>query len=244
MEVYHILNGDALKNQFPIDTVFGELIVARECLVDGLVGGETLEEFFATRAKTLVDLYGPLDIDYYEKVVPEINKIVDLSAGEVNLWFEDDLFCQVNLWFVSSLLTKKNISVNLVRPTAALRYGFGGMNKEALASAYQQKEPLVNEDLDAFSTLWNAYQRGKKSELLHVSTSLLPRFPFLKEAVKAQLERSNGNELVRPEISILEITREVGTDFKKVFAEFCKREAVYGFGDLQVKRLFDQLHSK
>jgi len=35
---YHILNGDALKEQFP-DRIKGKIIIARECLVDGNVTG-------------------------------------------------------------------------------------------------------------------------------------------------------------------------------------------------------------
>jgi hypothetical protein len=29
--------------------------------------------------------------------------------------------------------------------------------------------------------------------------------------------------------------------FGTVFQEFCKRESIYGFGDLQVKRIFDEV---
>ncbi|GJM35445.1 MAG: hypothetical protein DHS20C18_44460 [Saprospiraceae bacterium] len=41
---YHILNGDSLKEQFP-ENIQGEIIIARECLVDGSVKGRTLVEF-------------------------------------------------------------------------------------------------------------------------------------------------------------------------------------------------------
>lgn len=232
MRVYHILNGDALNGQFPTDHIYGELIIARECLVDGDVDGETLEEFFATRATSLVDLYGPLDQDYYEKVVPEINKILDISEGEVNFWF------------VCSLLTNQEILVNLVRPTSSLQYGFGGMDKKALVAAYHQKTQILTKDLDSFSSLWLAYQEKNEDELHRISNQLLPRFPFLKEAVKAQIERGIQNEIGRPEKALLRIMEELGHDFKLVFSEFCKREPIYGFGDLQVKRLFDKLTSK
>ena len=99
--VYHILNGDALKEQFPKD-IDGEVIVARECLVDGDVHGGSLEELFATRARYLSKHYKEVsEAYYYEHTVPEIKKITEIPAGsEVNLWFEDDLFCQVNFWFV------------------------------------------------------------------------------------------------------------------------------------------------
>lgn len=38
MTHFHILNGDALKSQFP-EQILGEKIIARECLVDGSVEG-------------------------------------------------------------------------------------------------------------------------------------------------------------------------------------------------------------
>ena len=43
--IYHILNGDSLKNQFP-KSISGELIVARECLVDGNIQGEDIMNYF------------------------------------------------------------------------------------------------------------------------------------------------------------------------------------------------------
>jgi hypothetical protein len=49
----------------------------------------------------------------------------------------------------------------------------------------------------------------------------------------------------RPVQSLLEIMDELGTtDFGLIFKEFNKREAIYGFGDLQVKRLLDGLLNK
>ena len=42
---YHILNGDALKELFPED-IKGTLIIARECLIEGNVDGDTFDSFF------------------------------------------------------------------------------------------------------------------------------------------------------------------------------------------------------
>ena len=97
--VIHILNGDALREQFPA-SVEGELIVARECLVVGDVSGNDLKDFYENRAKDLLKSYGTPISEYFSKVVPEYEKIRKLRVNStVNLWFEDDLFCQVNLWF-------------------------------------------------------------------------------------------------------------------------------------------------
>ena len=111
MRVFHILNGDALKSQLPADAILGEIIVARECLVDGDVAGNTLEELIQSRVRSMHEMYGTSENEYFQKTVPELRKIVDINEGEVNLWFEDDLFCQVNLWFVCELLKGKSLSV-------------------------------------------------------------------------------------------------------------------------------------
>ena len=61
---YHILNGDSLKDQFP-EIISGEIIIARECLVDGNVKGNNLIEFFKTRAKFISNNYN----GYNEKAI-------------------------------------------------------------------------------------------------------------------------------------------------------------------------------
>ena len=46
----------------------------------------------------------------------------------------------------------------------------------------------------------------------------------------------------RPIQSLITIMKELDTEeFGPVFREFNKRESIYGFGDLQVKRLFDEI---
>lgn len=90
---FHILNGDSLKEILPAN-IQGEMIVARECLIDGNVEGKSLDDFFATRAKFISDNYeGSSKQDYYNKTVIEFQKIQAIpQESEINLWFEDDLF--------------------------------------------------------------------------------------------------------------------------------------------------------
>jgi hypothetical protein len=69
------------------------------------------------------------------------------------------------------------------------------------------------------------------------------QYPFILTAVKAHTDRipTEGN-LGRPSQSLIQIMKELETDeFEPVFKEFSKRESIYGFGDLQVKRLFDEV---
>ena len=240
---YHILNGDALKEQFP-DAIEGEIIVARECLVDGDVSGDSLEELFSSRAGFLNQHYGVSEKEYYEKTASEFLKIQLIkSNSDINLWFEDDLFCQANFWFTVHLLLRKSKDYNifLVRPKTHTRFGFGGLTKSSLMSIYKERVQL--KELDKISKLWKCYQLNDIKEMKHLAQELEKEYPFISKAVDAHIQRKPTNAHVgRPTQSLLTIMKEFQTeDFAEIFQEFCKRESIYGFGDLQVKRLYDQI---
>jgi len=244
---YHILNGDSLKEQFP-KSIPGERIVTRECLVDGSVKGNTLSEFYQTRAGFIENSYSSsTQQDYFEKTVSEFQKMQDIpDDAEINLWFEDDLFCQVNFWFVIHLLVKKNRNYQyfLVRPKSHSRYSFGRLSEVELLSVYENRIRLS--EPEKLAKLWEAYQTNDTTKLIQIAEQLKEAYPFIAEAVKAHIERipANGN-LGRPEQTLIQIMEELKTDeFEPVFREFCKREEIYGFGDLQVKRMLDKLSSK
>ncbi|MEM6380731.1 MAG: DUF1835 domain-containing protein [Bacteroidota bacterium] len=243
-KVYHILNGDALKEQFQ-PLIAGVQIVARECLVDGPVVGGNLEELFQTRAQFLSRHYPPTtEQAYYEQTVSEFAKIQKIEEDAViNLWFEDDLFCQVNFWFVAYLLNQSEYQneVYLVRPPQHTSYGFGGLNEAELTTAYDQKVPLA--ELATIGSLWAAYQKEDLSSLKQIALTLTDKFPFILEAVEAHIERIPGKDnLGRPSQALLAIMQELNTEaFGPVFKAFSQRESIYGFGDLQVKRLYDDL---
>lgn len=238
---YHILNGDALREQFP-KTIQGEIIVVRECLVEGNVQGKKHSELFVSRAAFLSQNYGGTLDDYYGRVASEFERINTIEdEAEVNLWFEDDLFCQVNFWFVTSLLVNQNQNnkIFLVRPNKLNEYGFGGLSESELVSFYSNRIPLVK--LSRIASLWILYQENRLRELIAVAREMETLYPFILVAVEAHIDRSLNDEVQgRPIKSLVQIMADLKTkEFGPVFREFCSRESVYGFGDLQVKRLFD-----
>jgi hypothetical protein len=241
---YHILNGDSLNYQFP-KNLPGELLIARECLVEGDVGGNTLQEFLANRAKYISNTYDESIEDYQKKVAPQFLSISEIKEQSiVNLWFEEDLFCQVNLWFVCSLLAEKQIEFFLVLPVGSMQYGFGGMDNEQLVKAYNTRIRLTKNQLKSFATLWHLYVKGDVDLLKAEGDKIGQHFSFVPLAIKAHSERfpKNGGELSLLDMKLLEIIKKHGKDnFGKVFQEFNSKESIYGFGDLQVKRLFDRL---
>jgi len=238
---YHILNGDALKEQFPAE-IEGNIIVARECLVDGPVESKSLDEFYRTRAEFISTAYGGYSPEDYDGTITEFEKVQAIpNNSELNLWFEDDLFCQVNLWFVAHLIAQSSnqYTVFLIRPNVHTPYGFGGLNKEELQTAHNNRLPIRK--LDTLANMWTAYQDGDTELLLQLAKSLGESYAFMLPAVQAHLDRipiDSSNS--RPMQSLHAIIDELQTDqFGPVFREFNQRESIYGFGDLQVKRMFD-----
>ena len=241
---FHILNGDSLKERFP-ENIQGEIMVARECFVDGNIQGNGLSELYKVRAHFISNNYDGYDAqDYFEKTVPEFQKMQHIpDHADINLWFEDDLFCQVNFWFVINLLSKAKNEYNyfLVRPKSHSQYGYGGLPDSEIISAYENRLKLSK--LDVIGKLWESYQIGDTEELVKLSKQLKNLYPFIQSAVEAHIDRiPTDKDPGRPTESLIKIIEDLHTDeFGPVFKEFCKRESIYGYGDLQVKRLLKEI---
>ncbi|MCL6218096.1 DUF1835 domain-containing protein [Zunongwangia pacifica] len=239
---YHILNGDALKHQFP-KVLPGKSIIARECLVEGTTKGDDFDSFFKNRARFISESHAETEENYLKNVKSEFQKILDINeACEINLWFEQDLFCQANLWFVASLIvqTPHVNNVFLVMPKEHTPFGFGGLSEPELIAAYNHRKSINN--VQDFAKLWQHYQNNNLEDLKETAKNLKKEFPFILPAVKAHIARIPKKEDPgRPVTATLKIMDELQTDdFNLIFREFCKRESIYGFGDLQVKKLVEK----
>lgn len=243
MDQWHILNGDALLKQFG-NTIEGKKIICHECLIEGIIQGKSLSEFFDNRATYLQKTYDVPKLAYSEKTELEFQKIKTIPENTViNLWFEDDLFCQTNFWFVANLLIewKINCPIFLVRPNKGNEYSFGMMSTEQLHESFGNKIKISKDELGELQNLWNHYVEYKHVGMMMIARALQKPFPFLVPAVQAYFDKCTG----KPEHTLKQIITELQTkDFGPVFREFCKREAIYGFGDLQVKTMFDNLNTQ
>ena len=240
----HILNGDSLLHQMP-ESIQGQRIVMREALVDGTVNANSLDEFFQVRARFISENYpDSTSEEYVKKVVSEFEQMMNIDNDtEINLWFEDDLFCQVNFWFVTWLLRTvgKDKKLYLIRPDSLTPYGFAAYKPEQLPSLLEHRIPLSS--TETIAALWEAYQHGNIEALKTLASELATDYPFIEHAVEAHIQRfPTEHSEGRPKETLKAIMKELDTEeFGPVFREFCKREAIYGFGDLQVKQLFDEL---
>ncbi len=239
--IYHVLPGDSLAGEFKNTDIEGDVIVCRKCLIVGPVDAETPFEFWDERARFILSEYGEDEIEFHERVADELEKLVDIEADdEVNLWFEYELFCSVNMWFCLSQLRDSGAAVYRVEPvmlTAEDRWkGFGTAEADDLQKYFDTRKYLNIEDIELGGGLWDAYRRKDHKQLKDLATKTSDRFPYLSEVVNAAIDKDT-----KPKQILKDILAEGVTEFPDIFIEFTKRAGVYGYGDLQVERLMDQM---
>ena len=136
-------------------------------------------------------------------------------------------------------LTKHKIF--LVRPDTNLRQGFGYLNTDALRNCLANRTQLTQSEVNALVTCWKYYQTKEYDKILEIvnQTSL----SFIKPAVQALIDwKSVPKEKNKPEQLLKNLMDEFGTEnFGLIFQKFSDALPIYGFGDLQVKQMFDKL---
>jgi hypothetical protein len=246
----HLLNGDQLAHQLQGAPYFQTHLVFREALIVGPVTGNSLGEFWRLRTEFITTSYGVTAEEYNQKTILEIEQLHSLPEdAEICLWFEDDLFCQLNLWFLLSVLADwpkfKLFRVFPPTSTEENRWdGFGQATPDSLENCYQARFSLTTSDVALGKALWEAYRNQDWEEFKSLSRQPSPRFQSLEEVCQAQLDRLPGiNGLGKPERILYEILARGTTDFSLIFQEFNSQAGIYGFGDLQVKELYDRVQT-
>lgn len=240
---YHILTGDCLAESFRNARIGGEVIVCRECLVEGPVSAPTEDRFWETRAQYLSRGSEQEKEFYYRAVKGDFDKISSIDReAELCLWFEHDLFCQVNYWFTIARLKKHDFTnVYRVSPktmTEGKWEGFCNHSGPDLEICYASKVKFTRGDFKLGENLWQAYSDGDIVALATYSRSLSPCFPRLEEVCKAEVERKRNG---RPQKALEEILSKGYTSFHDIYSQFSKKEGIYGFGDAQVNHMLQGL---
>jgi hypothetical protein len=241
----HILNGDALTEKFPKEFFKDAIVVCRECLVDGPVTAHSLEDFWNIRANFIDTAFHSDNTSYYKKVVAEFERLQTYPKQEINLWFDFDLFCQVNMWFTIDYIVIHDITKDIYRVAPTLPHdqrwkGYGTAEKDDLLKSFANRIKLTSSDISLARELWKAYQQHDLSSLDQLASTTTAAFPFLRETCDAHIARYDGF-MGRPQKRLREIVESGVKDFPSVFRDFSYTEGVYGFGDLQVKRILDHL---
>lgn len=237
--IFHITNGDYLAVDLKKTSIDGEIIVCREALVSGNLNADSLEEFWKIRSQSVAEDYNVTKESYYEKSVTEFEKILNIPKGsEVNLWFEDDLFCQVNLWFCISLLSNRNgLKIYRVFPKTNAQNdwkGFNCSNESDLEKSLKSKVLINGNDIELAIKLLKAYQNNDINSLRQLSKSQSNCFHFLREVIDAYIN-------IKPKDFIKNQFENGLIDFDSVFKKFQEELGIFGFGDLQVKKIYEKI---
>ena len=246
---FHILNGDALAAEFPIDGIPGEIIVIREAFMDGPVSTIYDTAYWESRKKYIQNTYPEIPSSYDAHVMTEFDKLWNITSDdEVYLWFEDDLFCQCNMWFAVDYISKKSLPAYYrVFPEADTKtwMGFGRTNKKDLLNYYSEAIALNKEDVLHIQHLWNAFVHADNPVLVMLSEKPCYAIRFQKEIVKAQVDRAhNSPDLSRPYRTLSNLLQEGEQSFYQIFEKFVKKEGIYGFGDSQVRLMLKVLENQ
>lgn len=243
--IFHILNGDALAQRFP-DSIPGQRIIFRECLIDGPVNPTASQELWQVREEFIQKNYSDgSKIDYRTYTYNEILKIKSIPPeSQIYLWFEEDLFCQINLWFCLNYIKDHHPSVYLVLPYPDSPYHFSRLSALDLVDSFEGKaHSLSVKEMEILGQLWVHFQNEEVFEALQIAAVFGTRFPFLQKAVEAWRDMIPlGDFPGKPKATLLEISQKLQIkDFSAIFREFQKQLPEYGFGDLQVKRMCSEL---
>ncbi|MBK7706277.1 MAG: DUF1835 domain-containing protein [Acidobacteria bacterium] len=230
--IVHVLNGDCLLEPFAAAGLNGEPLVFRECLIEGPIDARERDDFWNARAAFLKESYDAEADDYRLNLANKAEALVKLSdKDEVCLWFGDDLFCQANMWFCLELLADSAAAVYRVFPEGI---DFGHESADQLNLSFANRVRLGREDLELGRELWEAFRSRDRRLFENLGGKRSAAFRKLSEVCLAARDVET-----RPLESVKQIISEIGDDFDAVFREFSKREAIYGLGDVQVRRLIE-----
>ena len=240
----HVLPGDALAEDFKKNGIEGEIVVCRECLIDGEIKARILEDFWRVESRIYQSCLRRTDEEeYFQGVVGEFEKLKNLAPEtEVNLWFEYELFCQVNMWFCLYLLDetqcknlprragcqKRKRHLERFRQIGHGRFGkmFRGKNKIWRKRYFARQRVFGKHFKIKISINLNSFERNK-----------IRMFSALKRSLPKRKLKNNS----RPKNTLQKIISTGETDFGEIFETFAKTEGVYGFGDAQVKRILQEI---
>lgn len=239
--ILHVLPGDATVDKFEASGIGGEIAVCRECLLVGDLSGSTLPEFWENRERFLSVEYPDNSVDYHETVVSEFAKLTAASAdSEINLWFEYELFCQANMWFCLSLLAESTADIYRVAPVTLAEAdtwdGFANLTTADLKDCFAARVKFSRSDIQLGARLWSAFRKSDHATLEALSGTEAPALPKLRDACLAAIERES-----RPKRIVGEIIQNGESDFDVILREFKSRAGEYGYGDSQVKKVWQKL---
>ena len=245
----HITNGDSLTNYLNELNIIGEKLTWQEMLCEGPTTEEVGSKLFLENRKSYFSKFYDIDLDL-DLITSELDKLNHTeNYSEVVLWFEYDLFCHINMVAIISLIKQKKIDLPIylvcsgrIEGSKNLK-GLSELSSEQLMSHYKNKVLLNDDDINLARTVWGIYC-GLDHNLLKPYIVKSSSFEYLSNCLKAHLKRfpNSVDGLSTLERNILEIINKYNITSKHHLLGYSLNyQGFYGYGDLQLARIIDQL---
>ena len=245
----HITNGSSLTNYLNDLTYKGDFLTWHEMLCEGPANRLINSDAFIKVRKDFLNKFYSIEVDEYE-YKNELHKLDTIDKyTEIVLWFEYDLFCHLNMVAVISLLNEKkiNIPVTLVCSGRIADEdnlkGLSELTPAQLDQHYNSRIKLTEADKDIAVNIWQIYC-GKDHNLLKKYITKKSSFEYLGCCLKAHLERfpDSKSGLSTLEHNILSLLNKYEVKSKHHLLGYALNyQGYYGFGDIQLMRLIDNL---
>jgi hypothetical protein len=120
--------------------------------------------------------------------------------------------------------------------------GFGDANSKELEQHLQNSTPFRAEEIELIIRLWVSYVHTDAVRLVALSKIDTGSIRFLPEVIQAHLERrSIDGKPGRPQQLLQQIIDGGITTFPEIFSSFSKQDGIYGFGDLQIHNMLEEI---
>ncbi len=230
-KVFHVLNGDCLAATLNNVVDNSQMIIWRECLIEGPVKEEN---FWINRQNFITQTYAESEVGYQQKILSEFQKFENIEEGSaIYFWFEDDVFCQLNFWFLLSEV-KKDLKLFRVFPKEESWDGFANLEATDFENQIKTAIEISERDIALAKKLWKAFSENDLEELKNLSSENSKVFRKLDLIINSIIDLKFGK--IKSELKQLS---ENYKNFEHLFKEVKLKYGVFGFGDLQVKNLIE-----
>ena len=245
----HITNRTALTTILNKLNVEGEKLTWQELLCEGPTTELVDSKEFLDLRKSFFEKFYDIELEE-EQIKTEIDKLNHPdNYSEIILWFEYDLFCHINMIAVISLIHQKKIELPIylvcsgrVKDSKNLK-GLSELSSDQLMQHYKNKVLLNDVDIDIATTVWSIYC-GLDHNLLKPFIVKSSSYEYLSNCLKAHLKRfpDSVDGLNVLERNILEIINKYNITSKHHLLGYALNyQGYYGYGDLQLSRIINQL---
>lgn len=244
LPVLHILNGNASIPAFKEAGLAGQVLVWCEILSEGPALSSLPEHaFWEVRKRFITSEFNATAADYKVKILDELPKLEQARTFfEVILWFDADLMCQVNLLYLLQKLYRQKVKIISVC-TPPIPENIGLLSPEEIAALFYERKSVSETQLRQADELWQLYTSSDPTQLQLYLQQETIELPVLQQALALHLRRFPNCKtgLGKPQEQLLYLVKRGITGINAVMEEFWKEFAGYGYGDLQLQKLVEQL---